>query len=52
MAYGIVKQYGGDIWVSSELGRGTAFKIYFPRIGADDGSSKPAQSGALPGGGN
>jgi CheY-like chemotaxis protein len=30
--YGIIKQSGGYVFVQSELGRGTVFTMYFPRV--------------------
>ena len=50
MVFGAVERAGGRVWVYSELGRGTSFKVYLPLGGEVPPADESSADELVPGG--
>jgi CheY-like chemotaxis protein len=50
VVHGIVKNYGGKILVSGELGKGTTFSVLLPRLAEQAGNEAQQKDAAMPSG--
>ena len=52
MAYGIIRQHGGDVWVESEQGHGATFTVLLPRVTASPETQRLASPRSVGGRGS
>ena len=48
MVFGFIQQSGGHVHATSELGHGTSFRLYLPRVGGGGWCGQPAQAPSAP----
>jgi len=46
--HGIVKQSGGYVWADSQLGKGSTFRVFFPRVEGKSVGDEPEAAPQVP----